>query len=262
MEEGIVMQDKVILIIQARTGSSRLPNKVLMELCGKPMLQHVIERVGKCRRIDKVVVATTLLDGDDPIEKLCKELHVDCYRGSENDVLDRYYQAARLYCPKHVVRITADCPLIDSRIIDSIIDIHIKGEYDYTSNTLVETYPDGLDTEVFRYEALEKAWKMAKLASEREHVTPYIKFKDSFKRFSVERTPSLAQKRWTVDTNRDFEFIEQIYNNLYYQDSNFGMDNILEFLRKNIELEQINANIIRNEGYKKSLENDYIVEGV
>lgn len=250
-----------LLIIQARTGSSRLPNKVLKELCGKPMLQHIIERVKRCHNVDKIIVATTNSTQDMAIVNLCDLLQIECYRGSENDVLDRYYQAAKPYKPVNVIRITADCPLIDPVVIDQIIRIHEDGGYDYTSNTLVETYPDGLDTEVFKFSALEKAWRKADLASEREHVTPYIKFKDDFLRFSVERVPSLAEKRWTVDTDSDFEMVTQIYNALYGKKEIFLMDDVIDFLECNSQIEKLNENNIRNEGYLKSIANDYVIKG-
>lgn len=250
-----------LLIIQARTGSSRLPNKVLKELCGKPMLQHIIERTGRSQRVDHVMVATTLREEDRQIEELCRRIKTDCYRGSEDDVLDRYYQAASICQPANVIRVTADCPFIDPVIIDQILQIHESGKYDYTSNTLVETYPDGLDTEVFTFAALEKAWKEAKLASEREHVTPYIKFQDGFKRFSVEYTPSFSKKRWTVDTDLDFEVVTQVYEALYGESDIFLMDDILDFFDRNPDIEKVNADIIRNEGYLKSIANDHVVKG-
>lgn len=250
---------KYLAIIQARMGSSRLPNKILKELCGKPMLQHIVERVQNSKYIDHVMVATTVKEEDKVVKELCERIQTDCYRGSENDVLDRYFQAASKYKPKNVIRITADCPFIDPTIIDQIIQIHETGEYDYTSNTLVETYPDGLDTEVFKFSALEKAWKEANLASEREHVTPYIKFKGQFKRYSVERSPSLADKRWTVDTEMDFVVVTQVYNALYDEAKMFLMADILDFLETNQQIEELNKNIIRNEGYLKSVANDYIV---
>lgn len=253
---------KYLVIIQARMGSSRLPNKVLRQLCGKPMLQHIVERVQKSKYVDHIMVATTVKEEDDEIENMCRRMQADCYRGSENDVLDRYYQAANKYQPKNVIRITADCPFIDPTVIDQLIQIHEAGGYDYTSNTLVETYPDGLDTEIFKFSALVKAWEEADLASEREHVTPYIKFKGQFKRFSVERSPSLADKRWTVDTEADFEVVTQVYNALYNnQQDIFLMDDILKFLEKHRQIEQLNENIVRNEGYLKSVANDYIVRG-
>lgn len=250
-----------LAIIQARMGSSRLPNKVLKKLCGKPMLQHIVERVQKCKYVDHVMVATTAQKADNAIEELCQRIRADYYRGSENDVLDRYYQAASKYQPKNVIRITADCPFIDPMLIDEIIKKHETGNYDYTSNTLVETYPDGLDTEVFKFTALMEAWKEADLASEREHVTPYIKFKGQFKRYSVERSPSLADKRWTVDTEEDFAVATQIYEALYEQDRIFLTSDILKFLEKHHEIEELNENAVRNEGYLKSVANDYRVRG-
>ncbi len=251
---------RYLAIIQARMGSSRLPNKVLRPLCGKPMLQHIVARMQKSECIDHIMVATTVREDDKAIEGLCRQMQIDCYRGSENDVLDRYYQAASRYNPQNVVRVTADCPFIDPIIIDQIIQIHEKGGYDYTSNVLVETYPDGLDVEVFKTSALEKAWREADLASEREHVTPYIKCKGKFKRYSVEHSPSLAEKRWTVDTEADFAVAEQIYNALYDQDSIFLMDDILKFLENHQQVEQLNENIVRNEGYLKSVAHDYIIQ--
>lgn len=250
-----------LLIIQARMGSSRLPNKVLKELCGKPMLQHIVERMQKCKKVERILVATTTGDEDSVIEELCQKILVDCYRGSENDVLDRYYQAAKGYNPMNVIRITADCPFIDPIVVDKIVQIHEDGGYDFTSNTLVETYPDGLDTEVFTFSALERAWRKADLASEREHVTPYIKFKDDFSRFSVEHVPSLAEKRWTVDTDRDFEVVTQVYDALYGRKDIFLMDDVIEFLANNPQIEKLNENDIRNEGYMKSVANDYVIKG-
>lgn len=247
-----------LLIVQARMGSSRLPNKVLMDLCCKPMLQHIVERVKLCTTVDHVIVATTQSQKDDAIERLCSRQKFDCYRGSEDDVLDRYYRAARQFSPKNVVRVTADCPLIDPKIIDDIIRKHIEGDFDYTSNTLVETYPDGLDTEVFKYSVLCEAWEKAELMSEREHVTPYIKFKGDYKRFSIERIPSLADKRWTVDTEADYEMIQQIYSALYKENKTFYTDDILDYLSRNPDIEKMNAGIIRNEGYQKSIKNDTI----
>ncbi|MCM1498447.1 MAG: glycosyltransferase family protein [Clostridium sp.] len=250
---------KYLAIIQARMGSSRLPNKVLRPLCGRPMLQHIVSRMQKSECIDHIMVATTVKEDDNAIEELCRQIQIECYRGSENDVLDRYYQAASRYKPQNVVRITADCPFIDPVVVDHIIQIHEKGGYDYTSNVLVETYPDGLDTEVFKISALERAWREANLASEREHVTPYIKCKGEFKRYSVERSPSLATKRWTVDTEADFALAVQVYNALYDQDSIFLMEDILKFLENHQQIERLNENIVRNEGYLKSVAHDYII---
>ncbi len=245
-----------LAIIQARMGSTRLPGKILLPLCGKPMLQRIIERVRAATTIDRVIVATTTENLDDPVEKLCSQLGVFCFRGKVDDVLDRYYNAAMLFSPDNVIRITADCPLIDPNVIDLVIRTHIKLGYDYTSNTIMETYPDGLDVEVFSFSVLEKAWGNAQMLSEREHVTPYIKNRDEFKKGSVFIDPSLGDKRWTVDTDKDYEFVNRIYNDLFEENSVFYMEDILRWIDKNRDAELINGDIVRNEGYKLSLLND------
>ena len=163
-----------IAILQARVSSSRLPRKVLKILKGKPMLLHQIERVAQSKRIDQLYVATSNLAEDDEIEDLCNQNGINCFRGSLSDVLDRYYQLSSILQPSHIVRLTGDCPLIDHKIIDNVIDFHIKGNYDYTSNAQPPTFPDGMDVEVMRYGVLKQAWSDAKLKSQREHVTLYI----------------------------------------------------------------------------------------
>lgn len=249
----------IIAIIQARMGSSRLSGKVLKELSGKPALWHVINRVGRSGRIEDIVVATTCQKKDLEIVKYCAEQGIRVFVGSEEDVLDRYYQAARLYKPKHVVRITADCPLHDYKVIDMVIQKHLDMNNDYTSNTLEDSFPDGLDCEVFTFSALERAWKEAKLASEREHVTPYIKKEKSFKKFSIKDTVDHSQYRWTMDTDADFVFISRIYEELYEKNPGFGREEIYDLLEGRPELMTINQGIIRNEGYIKSIENDTIM---
>lgn len=251
---------KVEAIIQARMSSTRLPGKVLMDLEGKPVLEHVVERVSACKYINEIIVATTNKKEDDAISKLCKKIGVNIYRGSEEDVLDRFYQAVKSFVPDHIVRITADCPLIDPEVIDSVIKLHLKNNADYSSNTLKETYPDGEDVEVFTFKALEKSWKSAKLRSEREHVTPYIRKNFSlFKLCNLEYRENLSNKRWTLDERRDYEYIKIIYKNLYKKDSCFGMKDILKFIENHPEVEKINRDIMRNEGYMKSLKNDMAI---
>ncbi|GAI87236.1 unnamed protein product, partial [marine sediment metagenome] len=188
----------IIAIIQARIGSTRLPRKVLMELEGKTVLEHVIERVKRSNLINDVVVATTILKDDLEIVKLCSNIGISVYCGSEENVLDRYYQTVRLFKAEHIVRITSDCPLMDPKIIDEAINLHLRKKADYTSNTIKETYPDGQDVEIFTFEALKKAWKNVNLASEKEHVTPYIRKNQSFKIVSLEYEKNLFHKRWTL----------------------------------------------------------------
>ena len=247
----------VVAIIQARTGSTRLPGKVLLRLEDKTVLEHVILRVEQSKRVDRVVVATTDSIVDIKIAELCKSLGVDCFCGSENDVLDRFYKAAKRFSADHIVRITADCPLMDHEIIDQVVGEHLLKQADYTSNTIKVTFPDGEDVEVFTFEALEKAWQEAKLVSEREHVTPFIRGRsDIFTFQSVENDVDLSSKRWTLDDPEDLEFARKIYETLYPQDNLFGLRKILDLLEEYPELEQINSHIGRNEGYKKSLRED------
>jgi len=249
-----------LCIIQARTGSTRLPNKVLMNLAGKTVLEHVVSRVQKSHKISEVVVATTISISDLNIVKLCAEKGIRVFCGSEEDVLDRFFQVAKLLKPKNIVRITADCPMMDPEVIDFIITKHSKEDADYTSNTLVESYPDGEDVEVFKFSALAKAWQDANLKSEREHVTPFIKkHGDFFKHSSVVCEKSLSSKRWTLDNSEDYEFISKIFKALYDKNNYFGMDEILAFLEEHPDLEMINSSITRNEGYQKSLNEDGII---
>lgn len=247
----------IVAIIQARVGSSRLPNKVMKYLEDKTVLEHVVSRVRTSRYIDEVIVATTIDKNNLPLVQLCSSQNIRIFCGSEDDVLDRFYQLAKLIHPDHIVRITSDCPVIDPEIIDLIIENHLRSNSDYTSNTILDSYPDGLDTEIFSFSALEKAWFEAKLSSEREHVTPYIKkHPDLFAIKSIVSEINYASKRWTLDTDSDFKFLTTVFSNLYNSDPIFGMSKILNLLDEQPALELINSNIIRNEGYIKSLKND------
>jgi spore coat polysaccharide biosynthesis protein SpsF len=255
------MTEKITVIIQARFGASRLPGKVLLPLAGKSVLEHVIMRVSRSSKVSGVMVATSVGSNDGKISEKCEALGIPVYRGSEEDVLDRFYQASMLSKPDHVVRITADCPMIDPAVIDKIIDEHIKNNTDYTSNTISPTYPDGEDVEVFKKSALEKAWKNAKLSSEREHVTPYIRNNPRiFKLLNIAYVSDLSAKRWTLDEEKDYRFLAEVFEGLYPADHFFGMDTILKFLRDNPNVEKINSDIMRNEGYQKSLKNDKVIK--
>jgi len=250
----------IMAISQARIGSTRLPKKVLKKIEGKTILEHMIDRVRVAKNLDDIVVATTVKKEDLQIVKLCAKLGISVFCGSEDDVLDRYYQAARLFKAEHIIRITSDCPLIDPQVIDKVIELYFKENADYATNTMPETFPDGLDTEVFSFNTLKIAWENAKLSSEREHVTPYIRENPNiFKLVNLKSNIDLNDKRWTIDEPKDFEFAKIIYKNLYSEDSLFGMKKILDFLKKHPEIEKINKNIIRNEGYLKSLKEDRIM---
>jgi glutamate-1-semialdehyde aminotransferase/spore coat polysaccharide biosynthesis protein SpsF (cytidylyltransferase family)/predicted dehydrogenase len=248
-----ISEGPVVAIIQARMGSSRLPGKSLAEIENRPMLWHVIQRVKRATLVDRVVVATSTAAADDAIEAMCQENGVHCYRGSENDVLDRFYVAARGEKASQIVRITADCPLIDPDVIDRVVRRFQRGDLDYASNAMVRSYPDGLDTEIFSFSALEMAWHEASKTSEREHVTPYMR-SNKFRTANVENdSRSFYQHyRWTVDETADLEFIRAVYKAFRDRES-FGMNDVLELIEKTPGLEKMNSEIVSNVGYYKSL---------
>lgn len=248
----------VVAIIQARMSSTRLPGKVMLDVSGKTILGHVVDRLKYSNRLDAVTVATTTAPSDDVIVKWCAENKVPVFRGSLNDVLDRYYRAAKDFSARTVVRITSDCPLIDPELVDRVIDKFSEGIYDHVS--VGGGYPDGLDAEVFSFTALEKAHREARLSSEREHVTPYIwKNPGIFRLANITPGKDLSKLRWTVDDEKDFDLVTRIYEGLGDRKI-FHMRDILEFLEKHPELLEINSMTARNEGYAKSLREDRLIE--
>ncbi len=223
------------------------------------MLAHQIERAMRAHRIERLTVATSTRSEDDAIESLCREFGVACFRGSLDDVLDRYYQAALMSRPDHVVRLTGDCPLADPAVIDQVIDTHLADANDYTSNVLPPSFPDGLDVEVFSFSGLETAWREATLPSHREHVTQYFQKNPArFKIGNVSHHPDLSQLRWTVDESSDFDFVTRVFERLYPSNPGFGMTDVLDLLEQEPDLAKINAGIGRNEGLLKSLEADKV----
>ena len=252
---------KYLVLIQARCGSSRLPNKVLKDICGKPDLQWVIERVGRSRRIDEVMVITSIERNNLPLIRLCTELRIRVFVGSEEDVLDRYYQAAKLIKPEYIVRITADCPLFDWRYLDMAVD-EMENDTDYMAE-LTESFPDGLDLEIMKFEALRQAWEEAGLKSEREHVTLYIRnHPELFKLQNLECPVSgIGEKRWTLDEDEDYTLIHSIYDHFVKKGKeDFVTEDILDFLKQNPDIESVNKKFFRNEGLAKSLANDELIE--
>ena len=251
-------------------GSSRLPGKVLLKIGDKPMLAHVVDRTCLATSVDQVIVATTRDPADDPVADLCAERGYALYRGSLHDVLDRYYQAARLFPCDAVVRITADCPLIDPHLIDQTVNallgkpvsedqrlivseaesssrMEVRFPYDFAANRLPppwgRTYPIGLDVEVCTHIALERAWREASLPYEREHVMPYLYDRPGRFRFLLLNTiADYGDLRWTVDTSEDLAMVRQLYR--YLQDeSGFSWLDVLQKVQEHPELEQINAKI-------------------
>ena len=247
----------ILAVLQARTSSSRLPNKVLSPILGRPMLERQIERVRRSRLIDRLIIATSDEKSDDPLADLCRQLKVDCFRGSLEDVLDRFYRAAEPHKAEHIVRLTGDCPLADPQVIDDVITFYLDGGYDYASNALRPTMPDGLDIEIFRFSALEKAWREARLPSQREHVTPFIHSQPQiFKLGSYTTEPDRSHLRWTVDEPADLAFVAEIYKRLYPRRPDFSTADILDLLDREPDLQKINSGFERNEGMKKSLAED------
>lgn len=247
----------ILAILQARVSSSRLYSKVLKNILGKKMLALQIERISRSKLIDKLVVATSNNKEDDPIEKLCNELGVDCYRGDLDDVLKRFYDCAAKYRPDHIVRLTGDCPLTDWEIIDQVISCHLSNNFDYTSNTINPSFADGLDVEVLTFKCLKESYRNAKLSYQREHVTQYAILNPNYKigSFESSKEEDTSLLRWTVDEQKDFDFVTEIYERLYPKNQCFKTKDILELLRQNPDLLKINSNISRNEGLKKSLNN-------
>lgn len=248
-----------VAIIQARMSSSRLPGKVMKILVNKPVLGHVVERISYCTMIKNVVVATSTESSDDEISSYCNENNIDCFRGSLVDVLDRYYHAAKAFNADPIIRITADCPVIDPIVVDAVITGYLSGNYDCYG--LGGEFPDGLDCTVFSFSAIKKAWEEAKLASEREHVGPYIENRTNhFKNGSLNLFHHLGHHRWTLDELSDYKLLSRIFNDLYRKDAPFLTHEILHLIEDQPDLLAINSQIVRNEGYLKSLEKDRIIK--
>ncbi len=241
----------VVAIIQARMGSTRLPGKVLSDIGGESMLARVVRRVQHAGSVRQTVVAATAAEGDEPIVRECERLGVELYRGSELDVLDRFYRAACRFGADAVVRITSDCPLIDPGVIDRVIGAFLDWQPDYASNVLRRTYPRGLDTEVASREALERAWREAAEPYERVHVTPYFyQHPERFRLLSVTHGQEAGRGgsqtrpyyRWTVDTAEDLSLVREIYRR-FGDDDTFGWMDVLDLLERNPALADLNRSI-------------------
>ena len=237
----------VLAIIQARMGSSRLPGKVLADIGGKPMLLHVVLRARRAQTPGRVIVATTTDPGDDPIVEFCRAKGIPCFRGDAMDVLDRYYQAARAFNGRTIVRLTADCPLIDPSEIDRTLRAFFDSKVDFAANRLPppwkRTTPIGMDTEVVRFDALERAWREAEEKYEREHVMPYFYDQEGrFKTLLVDHEPDLGHLRLTVDTPEDLTLVRNIFR-VFNNSDEISLNEILDLLEKNPGWLKINANI-------------------
>ena len=248
---------KIGCIIQARMGSTRLPGKVMMNVEDqKPVLYFVIKQMQECKLIDKIIVATTTNEEDNQIANYSKNLGIDFFRGSSEDVLDRYYQCAKEYSVSTIVRIPSDKPLIDPEIVDNVINRFKNNSYDYITNFLPNsTFPSGTEVEVFSMDALETAFKNAKLPSEKEHVTPYFpNHKNEFKIKHIENSENLSHLRWAVDRIEDLNLVRLIVSKIKKRP--VLMDDIIELFRKEPNLIEINKNVNKKEGELKSRKDD------
>ena len=249
-----------VAIIQARMGSTRLPGKVLKPLAGHPMLWHIVNRVQASPGVDSVMIATSLRPENDVIREFCAKEEIPCHSGSEDDVLDRFYNAAKSANATTMLRLTADCPLADPDLIGRLVAAYRVGNYDHMSvatgaGSIHETqprFPDGLDCEVFPFAVLERAWREATKQPDREHVTPYIwRNGNLFKLGKLFAETDLSRMRLTVDRPEDFGVITQIYAALYRPDRHFILKDVLAFIAKNPKLKALNESGIGHEGYEK-----------
>jgi len=241
---------RIVATIEARMTSTRLPRKIIRPILGRPILELLIERLSRSELIDTIVVATTSNPTDDVVEELTRKLDVSCYRGSEEDVLDRVMRAAQAFKADLIVEITGDCPLVDPGVVDQLIGIYLSGGYDYVSNTLRETYPNGLDAQVFSLKTLEEVAVLTQDPVDHEHVSIYIyEHPERFSLFNLES--NLPEKyhgaRLTVDTIEDFEVIRRIYEELYPVNPAFSLDDVITLLDRKPELLEINREIRQKE---------------
>lgn len=243
---------KTVAIVQARMGSKRLPGKVLRPILEKTMLAHLLKRLSGAQKVEHIVVATSTGQADDPIAEQAKNLGFSCFRGSEGDVMDRVYQAAQMYDADPIVRITADCPLLDPAIVDLVITEFFQQQADLALNSFKETYPDGLDVEVFSFDAYRRCWEDAPEGPLREHLYSYIlRNPDQFKIHHVLHSENLQAHCWSVDDEADFQFVEKVFSELYQEDHVFSMADVLDLLERQPGLRDINASQTRNSWKKE-----------
>jgi len=242
---------KVVAIVQARMGSTRLPNKVMMSIAGRPMIELLLERLSRSSEVDDIIVATSLDISNIPLVKYVRSIGFGCEQGSENDVLDRFLKVAELYGAAIIVRITGDCPLVDAELVDKLVCDFREADVDYLSNVAVPTFPDGMDVEVFSFEALFRANSMTNVQGDREHVTPFIRESGLFRTANVKFTSDLSGYRWTVDEEADLSVVRNIYKhfspNIY-----FSWMDVLDLQKAQPEYFAANEHIGRNEGAKMS----------
>jgi len=257
---------KIVTAIQARNTSRRLPGKVLLPLCGKPLLVRMIERVRRSNLKGILVVATSDMPDDDVIAKLCEKIGISCFRGSLTDLLDRHYQLALAYNADALVKIPSDCPLIDPSIIDQVIGYYLQNypAFDFVSNLHPATYPDGNDVEIFSIATLKLAWEKARKDFEREHTTPYIWENPEAFRIGNVRWPRgfdySISHRWTIDYREDYHFISEVYDRLFPDDPEFGLDDILSLIKRHPEIQELNRQYIGSYWYENHMNELFTID--
>lgn len=242
------MSTGVLAVIQARMGASRLPGKILADIAGKPALAHVVERVAACRLVDRILVAMPEGKADDQAADVARSLGADVFRGAMDDVLDRYYRAASLSRPEVVVRVTADCPLLDPDLTGRVIEILRDGGFDYASSALIPSFPDGLDVEAMTFATLETAWREARSMPDREHVTPYVRTRpERFRQAALVRNEDISHLCWALDTEDDLAFQRAVHDRLDPADhAHLRYGAVLSILRAEPELALINRSSVRD----------------
>lgn len=251
---------KILTVVQARMGSSRLPGKVLLPLAGQPLLIRMVERVQRAQLAGTVVVATTTAAADDAVAACCAAHAVPCFRGDALDLLDRHYQVARHYEAEVVLKIPSDCPLIDPAVIDQVLSVYLanEGHYDFVSNLHPATFPDGNDVEIMRFGALETAWREAQRPLEREHTTPFFwenpdRFRLANVAWATGQDWSMTH-RWTIDYPEDYTFISAVYDTLHPSNPAFGLNDILQLLAQQPAIAQLNAHLAGVNWYRNHLD--------
>ncbi|MCA0971582.1 glycosyltransferase family protein [Halobacillus litoralis] len=241
--------EKYCVIIQARMSSTRLPGKIMKEVLGKPLLEYQLERLGYCESVDEIVVATTNNPADDVIVSFCKENGYRVFRGSEDDVLSRYYCTSIEVEADHIIRITSDCPLIDPQVVDKVVESYKKNreQFNLVSNTVKRTFPRGLDVSVFSVKTLKEAFELASKPLDREHVTKYI-YENNYKVLGFENDQDLSNHRWTVDTYEDFLLVKNVIESLYPIKNNFDLYDVIKFLNCNKEIYELNVHVEQKRG--------------
>lgn len=235
---------KIVGIIQARMGSTRLPGKVMKEVNGKSLLEYQIERLKEVQLIDDIIIATTTRKNDDCIVDFCEKQNITVHRGSEENVLERYYFAATESNANLVVRMTSDCPLIDPAIVDKMIMYYLTNDFDYVSNTIIRSYPRGMDAEIFSYVTLKEAYSYAEKDYEKEHVTPYIYLNpEKYRIGQMINEKNSSQYRLTVDVPEDFVLISTLIETLYIKNKMFDLDMILKEMNEKPYLSKINGHV-------------------